>query len=48
MYEPAAIPNWVLLIYEREGRFRRGVADRMVANLVKACEAVGTAIQNLK
>ena len=45
MYKPAAIPNWVLLIYEREGRCKPEVANHMVADLVKACEAVGTAIQ---
>jgi hypothetical protein len=45
MFKPAEVPNWVVLIYERRQRFREEVARRMVTELVKACEAVGKAIQ---
>lgn len=45
MYEPAEIPNWVVLIYERRNRFRDEVANRMIADLVRACEAVGRAVK---
>ncbi|KAI0248860.1 Piwi domain-containing protein [Lactifluus subvellereus] len=46
MYKPATIDNWVVLIYERQGRCRREVANEMVANLVKGCEAVGISINH--
>ena len=46
MYKPATIANWVVLIYERLGRCRREVANKMVGDLITGCEAVGTAIPN--
>lgn len=45
MYEPAEIPHWVVLIYERRNRFRDDVARRMITDLVRACEAVGRAVK---
>src|SRR5580693_7873100 len=41
MFNPANIPNWVVLIYERQQRFRPDVAGQMITGLVTACEAVG-------
>ena len=43
MYNPAEVPHWVVLIYERRNRFRDDVARKTIADLVKACEAVGRA-----
>ncbi|KAH9992243.1 argonaute-like protein [Russula compacta] len=43
MYRPAAIPNWVLLIYENQRRFslRREVATQLATDFVRGCETVG-------
>jgi hypothetical protein len=43
--KPAEVQNWVVLIYEGQQRFRQENAKQMVTDLVKACEAVGRAIQ---
>ncbi len=45
MFKPAEVPNWVVLIYEGQQRFRQENARQMITDLVKACEAVGRAIQ---
>ena len=45
MYNPAEVPQWVVLIYERRNRFRDDVARKTIADLVKACEAVGTVVK---
>lgn len=45
MYKPAEVPHWVVLIYERRNRFREEVARKMIADLVRACEAVGRAVK---
>jgi hypothetical protein len=45
MYKAATIENWVVIIYEGQRRFRREVANQMIADLVKSCDAVGKAIQ---
>jgi len=45
MYKPAEVPHWVVLIYERQNRFREEVARKMIADLVRACEAVGRAVK---
>ena len=41
MFDPADIPHWVVLIYERQQRFRQEAAGQMITGLVNACEAVG-------
>jgi hypothetical protein len=41
MFNPADIPNWMVLIYERHQRFRPEAATKMIRGLVDACEAVG-------
>jgi len=43
MINPSQIPNWIVIIYERQQRFNEQVANQMAADLVKACEAVGAA-----
>ena len=45
MYNPAEVPHWVVIIYERQNRFREGVARKTIADLVRACEAVGRAVK---
>jgi hypothetical protein len=45
MFKPAEVPNWVVLIYEGQQRFRQENARQMITDLVKACEAVGRATQ---
>ena len=43
MINPSQVPNWIVVIYERQQRFSDQVANQMAADLVKACEAVGAA-----
>ena len=45
MYKSAEVPHWVVLIYERRNRFRDEAARKTIADLVKACEAVGRAVK---
>jgi len=45
MFKSAQVPNWVVLVYERQHRFRQEAVRQVVTELVKACEAVGKAIQ---
>lgn len=45
MFKSVEVPNWVVLIYERQHRFRQETARQMVTELVKACQAVGKATQ---
>jgi len=46
MFKSAQVPNWVVLIYERQHRFHQEAVSQMVTELVKACEAVGKATQS--
>lgn len=41
MSEPVEIPNWLLFIYENLHRFNQRSVDRMIADFVRGCEAVG-------
>ena len=41
MFKSAEVPNWVVLIYERQQRFRPEVARQMITDLVKTCEEFG-------
>jgi hypothetical protein len=41
MFKPAEVPNWVVLIYERQPRFRPEIARQMITDLVKTCEEFG-------
>ena len=43
MFEPAAVPEWVLLIYEGRQRFTQQTADNMIQGFVRGCRAVGRA-----
>jgi hypothetical protein len=43
MFNPSKVPNWIVIIYERQQRFNDQVANQMASDLVKACEAVGAA-----
>jgi hypothetical protein len=45
MFNPVDIPHWIVLIYERQQRFRQEIAGQMITGFVNACRAVGTAIQ---
>ena len=44
MFKSAEVPNWIVVIYERQQRFRPGVANQMVTDLVKTCEEFGRQI----
>ena len=41
MFKSADVPHWVVIIYERQQRFRPGVANQMVTDLVKTCQEFG-------
>jgi eukaryotic translation initiation factor 2C len=43
MINPSQIPNWIVVIYERQQRFNDQAANQMAADLVKGCESVGAA-----
>jgi hypothetical protein len=43
MINPSQVPNWIVVIYERQQRFNDQVANQMAGDLVRACEAVGAA-----
>jgi eukaryotic translation initiation factor 2C len=45
MFKSAEVLNWVVLVYERPHCFRQEALRQMVTELVKACVAVGKAIQ---
>jgi len=47
MIYPCQVPNWMVIIYERQVRFNEWAANRMVSDLVKACKAVGIRINPL-
>ena len=42
MFQGSQVPNWMVIIYEREQHFNEQAANQMVKDLVKACEVVGT------
>ena len=46
MFTPTSVAHWMIIIYERQQRFNEQVANQMASDLVRACEAVGTVIQN--
>ena len=41
LYKPVSIDNWIAVIYESRRHFNERVADKMVTDLVRGCEAVG-------
>ena len=43
MFNPSQVPNWIVVVYERQQRFNEQVANQMATDLVRACEVVGTA-----
>ncbi|KAI0005035.1 argonaute-like protein [Russula compacta] len=44
MFTPSQVPNWMVIIYERQQRFNQQTANQMATDLVKGCEAVGIRI----
>jgi hypothetical protein len=45
MFTPSQVPNWMLIIYERQQRFTDEAAHQLATGLVTGCEAVGAATQ---
>jgi len=45
MLQGSQVPNWMVIIYERQQRFNEQVANQMVNDLVKACNVVGAPAQ---
>ena len=45
MCEPVEVSHWLLLIYESPRRFNPRSVDRMIADFVRACGAVGKIFQ---
>jgi hypothetical protein len=43
MINPSQVPNWIVIVYERQQRFNDQVANQLATDLVRACEAVGAA-----
>ena len=41
MLQASQVPNWMVVIYERQQRFNEQAANQLATDLVKACEAVG-------
>ena len=41
MLQASQVPNWMVIIYERQQRFNDEIANQMVNDLVRACEVVG-------
>ena len=41
MSEPVEIPNWLLIVYERWQRSKESSVNRMIADFVQGCVAVG-------
>ncbi|KAI0278886.1 argonaute-like protein [Russula aff. rugulosa BPL654] len=41
MINPSQVPNWIVIVYERQQRFNDQVANQLATDLVRACEAVG-------
>jgi eukaryotic translation initiation factor 2C len=44
MFTPSQVPNWMLIIYERQQRFNEQAANQLATDLVIGCEAVGITI----
>jgi len=45
MLQASKVPNWMVIVYERQQRFNEQTANQMATDLVKACEAVGAYTQ---
>ncbi|CAL1700780.1 unnamed protein product [Somion occarium] len=45
-FQPATIKAWVVVVYERQNRFRDENAKDMIAGLLEACAAVGIVVQD--
>jgi len=41
MLQASKVPNWMVIIYERQQRFNEQVANQLASDLVRACEVVG-------
>ena len=42
MLHASQVPNWMVIIYEKQQRFNEQTANQMVNDLVRACGVVGT------
>jgi eukaryotic translation initiation factor 2C len=45
MSEPVEVPNWLVIIYESQGRFNPHSVERMIVDFVRGCVAVGKTFQ---
>ncbi|KAF8627134.1 hypothetical protein AX17_006353 [Amanita inopinata Kibby_2008] len=43
-YKPVAINQWILMIYERQQRFKPEAVQKMIQDFVSACASVGMAV----
>jgi len=41
MLQASKVPNWMVIIYEKQQRFNEQTVNQMVNDLVRACEVVG-------
>jgi hypothetical protein len=41
MFQGTQVPNWMVIIYEKQQRFNDQTANQMVNDLVRACGGVG-------
>ncbi|TFY78817.1 hypothetical protein EWM64_g5198 [Hericium alpestre] len=44
VYVPGAIQEWIVVVYERQNRFRQENADDMITGLMTACTTVGISV----
>jgi len=42
MHTASRVPNWMLIIYERQQRFNDQAANQMATDFAAACNSVGT------
>ena len=44
MLQASQVPNWMVIIYERQQWFSEQIANQVVSDLVRACDVVGVHI----
>jgi hypothetical protein len=45
-YRPATIKRWVVVIYERQARFKQDLATEMVQAFIQAAQSVGMTVED--
>jgi eukaryotic translation initiation factor 2C len=45
-YKPAPIRKWVVIIYERQARFRQDIATEMVQSFIQGAQSVGMTVED--